>query len=398
MTARENREASVCPFDHHDPTHREEGLYATYAVMRSRGITWSPHHGGFWMVTSYACVRAALRDHLTFSSAGGCFLPDLGYRNLALEQDPPKHGLFRDIFVSAVGRNAVAGYVEQIREMVERIVGEFVAAGGGDARAEISEKVPVEGICLMLGLSPTTAARVRELTVTAWRVLYTNPDPLAPIREMLMAEAAERVAHPRGDFLTTLTTIEVDGRRLREDEIGNLLQGAVIAGHETTMNASSNLIYELACDPELQRRLRERPDEIPHVVEECLRHRAPIHVFFRTVTAETQLGGIRMQPGDKVALVFAAANRDPDRFPDPDSFRPQRQDVAHVSFGWGIHRCVGSFLAQTELRLIARALLDGGDLILHDVEMAPLTGGIHMGMQRVDLRVVRHPAAAPAPA
>jgi cytochrome P450 len=377
----------TCPFDHQATSVVGDQLYEIYAEARPHGPTWSPHHGGFWMVTSYDGVRSALRDHETFSSAGGCMLPDNGYRNLALEQDPPENAPFRNIFLSAVGRNAVLAHEQQLREMVQTVVAEFVAAGGGDARAQISEKVPVEGICLMLGLSPRSAARVRKLATDAWEVMLTDPAALEPMMTMLMGEVSDRREHPRDDFLTHVTTTEVQGRELTDDQIANILSGAVFAGHETTMNASSNLMAELARDPELQTRLRQHPDEIPQAIEECLRHRAPIHMFFRTVTAETELSGVSMHPGEKVALIFAGANRDPERFPDPDAFLPDREDVAHVSFGWGVHRCVGSFLAQTELRLIAQALLDAGDLTLREVEMTSLTGGLHMGMKRVEIGV-----------
>jgi cytochrome P450 len=367
-----------------------------YEQMRRRGPTWSPFYDGFWSITSYDGVRSALRDHETFSSASGCFLPDRGYRNLALEQDPPENAAFRAIFLRAVGRNAVVAKEDALRAMVERIVGEFVAAGGGDARAEISEKVPVEGICLMLGFSPDAAAQVREVATAAWKVMYADPEALKPMNDLLMGEFSERRSRPRDDFLTWLTTAEADGRLLSDDEIANILNGAIFAGHETTMNASSNLIYELARDPELQLDLRVHPDKIPHVVEECLRHRAPIHLFFRTLTKDAEFEGTSMKKGDKVALFYAGANRDPGHFPDPDLFSPEREDVAHLSFGWGIHRCVGSFLAQTELRLVTSAILAASDLTLEHVEMAPLTGGHHMGMERLDVTVDRRaPAGAP---
>lgn len=379
----------TCPFDHQAAPGIGDELYDVYRDLRGHGPVWSDRHGGFWMVTAYDHARAVLKDHGTFSSAQGCFLPDSGYRNLALEQDPPEAAPFRAVFQSAVGRPAVTRYEPQIAAMVRRRVGDFVVAGGGDARAAISETVPVEAICLVLGLPDEVAVRVRRMTTDAWRVMYTDPAALVPISEMLLAEVADRATNPRDDFLTSLTTTEVDGRRLTEEQIGNILVGAVIAGHETTMNASSNLMYELARDPELQQRLRDDRSAVPRVVEESLRHRAPIHMFFRTVTQAVELGGVSMRPGDKVALVYAAANRDPERFDAPDAFTADRDDIAHLSFGWGVHRCVGSFLAQTELRHVVNALLDAGTLSVDEVEMAPLTGGAHMGMSRLVLSVGR---------
>jgi len=386
----------VCPFDHHTTEVVGDDLYEIYADIRQQGPTWSPNHGGFWMLTSHEAVKAALKDHETFSSAvGGNFLPDNGYRNLALEQDPPDNAPFRSIFLQAVGRNAVLAHEEQLHRMVDRIVNDFVQLGGGDARAHISEKVPVEGICLMLGLSAAAARQVRRLATEAWKVMYTDPTALQPMFDMLMKEVAARYTDPRDDFLTYLTATEVDGQLLTIERIANILNGAVFAGHETTMNASSNLIAELARDPDLQERLHENPEEIPRAVEESLRHRAPIHLFFRTVLRDTEFMGVTMRTGEKVALFYAGANRDPNRFANPDGFDPERPDVAHLSFGFGVHRCVGSFLAQTELRLITSALLNAGKLRLDKVQFGSLTGGHHMGMTSVEITVTpRVPALA----
>jgi len=99
-----------------------------------------------------------------------------------------------------------------------------------------------------------------------------------------------------------------------------------------------------------------------------------------------------MRHGEKVALVYAAANRDPAHFPNPDAFLPERDEAAHLSFGWGVHRCVGSFLAQTELRLLARTLVELCELTLTDAETGPLTGGHHMGMRWLDIQAQRRPS------
>ncbi len=378
----------VCPFDHHDPSLTGDMVYEVYDRLRAQGVCWSPDNGGVWMVSEYELAREVLKDHATYCSSEGVFVPDPGRRNIVLEQDPPEHETFRKLFTIAVGRPAVLEHEPAIRQMVERVVGEFAAAGGGDAREQIGEKVPVEAVALMYGLSPASASRVRELTNEAWKHLHEGEAAVAPLITMLLSEVQDRRANPREDFLTTLGRAQVDGRAVTDEEIGNLLFGAVVAGHETTMNASTNLMLELARDPALQQRLREQPELIPEVVEECLRHRAPIHVFFRTVTRDTELGGRSLQAGDKVGVLYAAANRDPARFSEPDCFQPDRKDNAHLSFGWGIHRCVGSFLAQTELRLLTDALLRHGTLELDGApEPKPLQAH-HMGFLHLPLRIV----------
>ncbi|HEY2716810.1 MAG TPA: cytochrome P450 [Solirubrobacterales bacterium] len=375
--------SSPCPhFDHHDTSLQGDQLYAVYEQLRRQRVCRSEANGGFWIVSRYDDVRAALKDNETFASGEGVFLPPLpGPRALGLETDPPAHGPYRRLFLDLVGRPRVTAAEPLLREMVDRVVGEFAAAGGGDAVPAISEKVPVEGIALMAGLSPETAAQVRALTVEMWKTLATDPNAIGPLMGLLMGEVEQRRGQGGEDFLTLLTEERIEGRPLSQEEIGNVLLSGVIAGHETTMNASTNLILELASDRALQERLRADRSLIPAAVEEVLRHRAPVHLFFRTVTRDVEFAGTAMQAGDKLAVLYASANRDPDRFECPAELDVDRADPgAHVSFGWGIHRCVGAPLAQAELRMLTDALLSRGTLELAgEPEPSALEGGHHMG-------------------
>jgi cytochrome P450 len=155
------------------------------------------------------------------------------------------------------------------------------------------------------------------------------------------------------------------------------------------MDAAGYLVHRLASDVELQRELRNRPDLIRGFVEECLRRDAPVHLFFRTVTAEVTVGDQAFVPGDQVLLLFAGANRDPDQFEDPDDFRIDRSPNRHLAFGAGIHYCVGAQLARMELRLLTEALLDLSALTLdEEPTYAPLTAGGHFcGPSRLVVRV-----------
>ena len=379
----------VCPFDHHDPEHDGDELYSFYERLLAHPVAWSPHHGGFWMVSGYEEIQSVLKDHETFSSAEGAFLPDNGYRGTALEQDPPEHGPFRKLYAAGVGRPAVERKLSDLTAMIRRVVADFVRAGGGDARAGISEKLSVEGVALMYGLSPELTARLRDLTIEAWRRKSSDPDAFLPLMTLLLGEVAARRVDPRDDFLTEVSTVMVDGRTLTDEEIGNLLVGAVIAGHETTLNASAILIATLAKDRDLQRRLREDRSGVAPFVEETLRYRAPAHLLFRTVTRPVEVAGVRMSKGDKVAAMFAAANHDPSMFKAPNRFDLDRKNVTnHLAFGWGIHRCVGAFMAQTELRVLTQALLDTGTFTLTaPARMGALEGGLHLGVEQLMLKL-----------
>lgn len=382
----------VCPyFDHHTPALSGDDFYPLYAELREGGICHSDLYGGFWIVSRFEDARRVLRDHETFSSAQGCFLPDSGFRSLGHESDPPEHGPYRDLYLPLAGRSAVSRATPLLREMTERIVTEFAQRGGGDAVVEICERFPVEGISLMAGLPPAKAARIRDMTVEAWKRKATDPEWLAPLTELLLEEVDSRRAEGGEDYFAFMSGAEVDGRPVTDEEIGNVLVSGIVAGHETTMNASSNLIFELASDPSRQDQLRQEPKLISAAVEECLRRRAPVHLFFRTVTRDVDLAGTEMRPGDKVAVIFAAANRDPDQFEQPDSFRLDRGGAGHLAFGWGIHRCVGAPLAQTELRLLAEELLAHGRFEL-TASPTPgrLEGGHHMGWRRLPIAFARN--------
>ena len=383
--------AGSCPhFQHHEPGLDGEELYGLYRELREHPVARSEESGGYWMLSRFDDVRAALKDWETYSSAQGCFLPDLGFRSLGLELDPPEHGVYRRLYVAIGGRPVVEENEDKLAGLAARVVDEFAARGGGDAVEQISEVLPVEGIALMAGLSASTAGVVRAMTVEAWKRMSTDPDALTPLTQVLLDEVASRRGQASSDFVTTLANAEVFDRPITDEEVGNILVSAIIAGHETTMNASANLMLELARDRELQGRLREEPELISHVVEESLRHRAPVHLFFRTLTKDVTLHGTEMRASDKVAILYASANRDPDRFgPDSDEFVPEREDVSHVSFGWGIHRCVGAPLAQAELRMLVKELLAAGDFeVAGEIGPAVLEGGHHMGFKSLPLRFV----------
>ena len=187
----------------------------------------------------------------------------------------------------------------------------------------------------LLGLNEDTTSRIRTITEQLWITFGKERDP-APLRGLLVLlrnEVNERRAHPQNDLIT------LEGRLLSDEELLSILAAFVVAGHETTMNATGNLLFYLAERPGEQTRLRQDQDSIPSLIEESLRYDNPTHLFARTVTRETTLSGVEMKQGDKVVLLYASGNRDPDQFEHPDQFEPQRNPKHHLAFGRGIHLC-----------------------------------------------------------
>ena len=273
-----------------------------------------------------------------------------------IEHDLPEHLPFRRLFAKAVSRPAIARARPAIRELATRIITGFADAGGGDFVTDVAVTLPVETIALVLGLAPESARRVRELTQYAFAHI-TEPDGFGPLCAMVLREVAQRRTAPRDDFLSEISSAEMlGGRPITDNDILGVVNGLITAGHETTMNAAAVLALDLGRDPGLRARIVADPEIIPAVVEESLRHDSPVQNFVRTLTRDVEIDGTTMREGDRVMLVYGAANHDPAAFTDPDAFVADRANLKHYSFGWGLHRCVGAPLAQLELRIVAELL------------------------------------------
>jgi cytochrome P450 len=175
----------------------------------------------------------------------------------------------------------------------------------------------------------------------------------AYFRELL----AERRRAPREDLLSAMLAAEDDGSSLTEDELVALASLLLAAGNETTTSLIGNAVVLLLRHPGERRRLQEDPTLLPSAVEECLRMEPPVQLTDRAVVAEVELGGVRLAPGTIVGALLAAANRDPERFSDPERFDVGRADNVHLSFGHGNHFCLGAALARLETQAALGALL-----------------------------------------
>ncbi|MBS1888555.1 MAG: cytochrome P450 [Actinobacteria bacterium] len=375
---------SAVEFDHHDPRLGAEEVWAAYARLSAEcPVAWSEAHGGFWVVTGFEEARAAARDHGRFSSAEGHLIPMRGPgRSIPIDFDPPLHAAYREPMMAVLDRGRVRELEGPIRELVGERLGAMVARGRGEVVAELALPLPLLVLSELLGLSEATLAALRPVTERMWERVET--EDLAAARTEIVAlldtEIDRQLDSGATGAIATLAGAEVEGRPLRRDELQRMLTTFVVAGHETTMHAIGNLFFDLASNPEVQAAVRADPGLGPAIVEESLRLRAPSHGFARTLTGDADLGGTRLRAGDQALLVFAAANRDPRRYPSPASFLPGRPERGHLAFGAGIHHCAGAFLARLELRTITDLLaalpafhLDGEPVF------SGLEGGHHMG-------------------
>ena len=384
-------------FDHHDPALTHDNVYQVYEHLRQEcPMERSDRYSGFWVVSRYADIVMALMDPVTFSSAEGVHLPrqEGQQKSIPIDYDPPMHTRYRKIFNDALNLRLIRSREPYIRSVIVQLLAPLAARGGGELVSELAIQLPIRVVSGMLGLKEDTISRIRTITEKLWMTFGKERDP-APLRELLallMDEVNTRRTHPQNDLITQFVTLTIEGRLLTDEELLSILAGFVVAGHETTMNATGNLLYYLAERPGEQARLRQEPDRIPSLIEESLRYDNPTHLFARTVTGETTLSGIKMKQGDKVVLLYASGNRDPHQFEHADQFQPERNPKHHLAFGRGIHLCPGATLARTELRILLEELLNAHPpfQLAGEAVWSHMEGGHHMGVARLPVKFSDH--------
>lgn len=389
------QQSALPEVDHHDPSWSEDTVWSTYERLRSQcPVAHSDRHGGYYLLTRYEDVRAAAKDAESFSSAGGIRIPALGEgRSIPIEYDAPMHTAYRALFFEATSRSRITAMTPSVKELIGRLIADFHAAGGGDAVAAVALPLPLQVLIELVGFSAATVARLRELTETSWtKVTTTSLDEArAGIRAVIEDEMARHRAEQPADYLTWLLSAEVEGRPITDDEIARVLITFAIAGHETTVNAVGGLFHVLASDSALQARLRADRALVAGFVEEVLRVRSPAQLFARETTRDITVSGTTIPAGERVLLSFAAANRDPTKFAEPDAVQPDR-GAGHLAFGWGPHQCVGAALARIELREVCERLLDLPPIRpAAPPDFGSLTGGIHLGPRHLPIEFTEEP-------
>lgn len=385
-------------FDHHDPEFAPDVAIEVHRALRERGrAAYSRAYGGVWILSHYADVLAALRDHATFSSASGVFFPRAqGTPRFApLEYDPPEQTRFRELMKPPFGRDEVAAIEARIAAVVRDALASVVARGGGDLVRELCVPLPLAAVSLAVGFSPHAQSRIRELTSNTWARMPTEDSSQGfwPQFAALFQSEIDRVrAAPGDDYLSVLVGETIDGRPVTDDELHVMLVAFAIAGHETSMNTLSHLLWQLARRPDLQDRLRAEPQLMPAAIDETLRLWTPVDHGTRLTTRDVEIGATTIPSGSRVIMLAGAANRDPDVFEDPDEFRLDRGRVRHVTFGHGIHACLGARLARLEFLAVLRELARHPDYELAGPVRRYYEAGRHVCIDRVAVRFRGRPS------
>jgi len=369
------------------------------------------------LVTSYDLLSEATGRIAEFSNDFGAVLagtrsadPDVtaeldkGWpqRDTLLTADPPVHTRFRKLVNLAFSMKRVDAIEADIRAIVNRLVDAFPADGRIDFVHDFAVPLPVAVIASQIGIADTQIATVKRWSdAFADRLggMISKERELECAREVVEFQHAMKVRIDarrvqRGeDLLSDLVHAEIEGERPLDDaELMSILQQLMVAGNETTTATLAGGVKLLIDNPGEDVRVRADPGLIPNMVEEMLRLESPTAGLWRVVKADCELGGVAIKAGSMVMLRFAAANRDPARFADPDRFDVSRANArSHLAFGRGIHMCVGNMLSRKELAVAFAVLFDRikSFHLAPDADLAHVPNMLLRGLRRLDLIVDR---------
>jgi hypothetical protein len=281
--------------------------------------------------------------------------------------DPPYHTRIRSLASSAFTPRRVQALRAHIQEITGRLLDEVESKGSMDVIADFALPLPAIVTAEMLGVPTRDFPRLKKWTEDFMEILANfqhNPERAArsiqsvdDMAEYFHAFLAELRVHPREGLVHSLMTAEVEGDRLTDDEVVANSIIVTVGGQETTTTLIGNGLLTLLRNPDQLQRLKSDPWLMPSAVEELLRYESPVQQTARLATRELELGGKKIRRRQAVIAVLAAANRDPERFPDPDRLDLGRQDNRHVAFGWAAHFCLGAALARLEAQIAFEMLL-----------------------------------------
>jgi linalool 8-monooxygenase len=360
-----------------DPGAYEAGVpWEAFAELRREDpVHWNPESdgAGFWALTKHADIVEVSRQPMLFSSAyenGGHRIfneNEVGLTGAGdsaigipfISRDPPTHTRYRKFIMPALSPGRLGDIETRIRERVSQLVAEIPLGESVNLVPVLSAPLPLMTLAELLGVS-----------IDLWPKLYdwTNafvgeddpefrqsPEAMAATLGEFFAFGQElfdaRRAEPTGDIASLLANAEIDGEPVPfRDFIGNLIL-VLVGGNETTRNSLSHSVAAFSANPDQWEAIRQDRELLKTAAPEMVRFASPVMHMRRTATEDTTIRGQRIAKGDKVVLWYISGNRDEDAFPDPDRFDVRRKGVQHVGFGSGQHVCVGSRLAEMQLRI-----------------------------------------------
>jgi cytochrome P450 len=351
--------------------------YPLYHRLRTEDPVHWDHYLHAWVVTRYADVVHVFQRYSADRTHTPEKLSRMGMEQLApiaqvmvkqmLFLDPPQHDRVRRLAAIAFTPRRVERLRSHIQDITDSLIDAGSAGGEMEVMEDLANPLPAIVTAEMLGVPTSDHVKLKNWSQDfaemlgnfqhnpdrAMRVLRTVSEMTAYFRDAVRHQATS----PTEGLVNALATAEVNGDRLTEDEVVANVIVTMVGGQETTTNLIGNGLLTLLRHPREMEWLRDNPEAIPSAVEELLRYESPSQHTARLAPADMELGGRRIQQKQAVIAVMGAANRDPERFPDPDRLDLCRDDNRHVAFGWAGHFCFGAPLARIEGQIAFGTLL-----------------------------------------
>src|SRR5215510_878523 len=335
---------------------------------------------GFWLVTHYEDAAFALRDkrfgkdfvgNMERRYGGSAAMKEPAIVNLSrtmLVLDPPDHTRLRGLVNKAFTARRVADMRPRIKALVDEQIDRVIDQGHMDVVRDLAHRLPVIVICDMLGIPEEHRAPFLVGSTVNGRILEPVPMSREEIDQANLATQMGSVyfnqlcelrrREPKDDLTTELVRAEEAGDKLTPEELQSNINLLFAAGHETTVNLIGNGLLALHRHPDQWERLKADPSLIPNAVEELLRYDSSVQLTARVTNSEVEIGGVTLAAQESIITLLGAANRDPAQYPDPDRLDVGREHIRPMSFGGGIHHCLGAQLARLEAELVFTALIE----------------------------------------
>ncbi len=360
--------------------------YPAYTYLReNEPVRWNPMFNCF-MLTRYDDVNMVFSDSRRFSSDIWSQLPEhIGFTGedessqylsqiipfLAYNlqgMDPPGHTRQRTLMTKTFTPRMLETFRPTIQKLVDELIDSRLAEGKMDLVADLAYPLPSNVILDLLGIPrsgrPYIKASAEAINEFVATLLFFGPQTwprlagvFTEVKAYLKSLIAERRKHPGEDLLSKMVQAEENGDMLSEDEIVIATNFLLFAGHETTANLIAVGMYSLMQNTEQMAQLRADPSKIPAAVEELLRYVSPVHMLARRALQEVTIRGVSIPKESTIYLLIGAANRDPEKFPDPEKLDINRPAVRSLGFGYGIHYCIGAALARMESQVAFETII-----------------------------------------
>jgi cytochrome P450 len=360
-------------FDHHSETFKQN-IPELYGPLREKcPVPHGENHGGVSVLLRYQDVKETARDHKRFSSENdvdgtgnggeGFMVPGSAVQVGFLEMDPPDALKYRRIITDWMSASAVEAFEPRMRELIVEEIERVLPMGEFDVVSDLGNPIPAKVTMEFMGF-PLEEWELFSYPIHEQTYIVQGSPEFVPVAEAIgkaqeraFQLVAERRENPTGDLFSRLLAAEIDGEPISDQMIVGIAWLLMGGGFDTSTGVFAYVMRYLSENPDQRRRLIEEPDLIPVAAEEFIRYFSPSTTMARTVVEPVVVSDRQFEPGDHLLLCWAAANRDPEVFEDPDELIIDRSPNPHIAFGDGVHKCVGAKFARTELRIFLEELL-----------------------------------------